>query len=107
MEGTFAMSVEMDIRNDILDYLRNHSIIDESQYSEGTSDEGEFSLETSIEAAGVDSLDLLAIAEIVEKKYDVSLSDERIAGIKTFTDLVNFALQQRGETEQTSPREAS
>jgi acyl carrier protein len=82
------MSIEADIRDDIVDYLRKHSRIDD----------GPFPMETSFDEAGVDSLDLLAIAEIIEKKYGLSLTDERIAGVHSFADFLSFASEKTVET---------
>ena len=39
---------------------------------------------------GVDSLGVLAIADIVENKYGISLDDERIAGVRTLSDFKNL-----------------
>jgi acyl carrier protein len=41
---------------------------------------------------GLDSLGVLAIAEIVEKKYGISLDDERIAGVRTFSDFKDLVV---------------
>ena len=43
-----------------------------------------------MEDLGVDSLGVLAIADIVENKYGISLDDERIAGVRTVSDFKNL-----------------
>ena len=42
--------------------------------------------ESTLDDLGVDSLGVLAIADIVENKYGISLDDERIAGVRTLSD---------------------
>ena len=46
---------------------------------------------------GVDSLGLLAMAEIVENKYGISLDDERIAGVRKFSDFIDLIDRKRTE----------
>ncbi len=45
----------------------------------------------------VDSLGLLAMAEIVETKYGISLDDERIAGVRKFSDFNDLIDRKRTE----------
>ena len=42
--------------------------------------------ESTLSDLGLDSLGVLAIADIVENKYGISLDDERIAGVRTVSD---------------------
>jgi len=42
--------------------------------------------ESTLDDLGLDSLGVLAIADIVENKYGISLDDERIAGVRTLSD---------------------
>lgn len=60
----------MSIENDIVAYLRAHYGVESEDITS----------ESTLDDLGVDSLGLLALAEIIENKYGVSLNDERIAG---------------------------
>ena len=64
------------IENAIVDYLGAHYGVDRE----------EIMAATTLDELGLDSLGVLAIADLVEKKYGVSLDDERIAGVRTFAD---------------------
>jgi len=44
------------------------------------------------EDLGLDSLGVLAIADIVENKYGISLDDERIAGVRTLSDFKDLVV---------------
>ena len=75
------MSIEEDIERDIVEYLGAHYGLAPDEITD----------ESTLDDLGVDSLGVLAIADIVEKKYGISLDDERIAGVRTlagFKDLI-------------------
>jgi acyl carrier protein len=71
------MSIENQIEREIVEYLRAHCGVEPDEITE----------ESTLDDLGLDSLGVLAIADIVENKYGVSLDDERIAGVRTFSDL--------------------
>jgi acyl carrier protein len=81
------MSVENDIERDIVEYLRAHCGVDADEITDGS----------ALGDLGLDSLGVLAIADIVDTKYGISLDDERIAGVRTFSDFKNFILLKRAE----------
>jgi acyl carrier protein len=75
------MPIKYEVERDIVEYLRAHYSIEPDEITD----------ESTLDDLGLDSLGVLAIADIVEKKYGISLDDERIAGVRTlsdFTDLV-------------------
>ncbi len=75
------MPIKYEVERDIVEYLRAHYSIEPDEITD----------ESTVEDLGLDSLGVLAIADILEKKYGISLDDERIAGVRTladFTDLV-------------------
>ncbi|MFX0575421.1 acyl carrier protein [Nocardia nepalensis] len=45
---------------------------------------------SALNELGIDSLGLLAIADIVRKKYGIVLDDERIASVRTFQDFTDL-----------------
>jgi acyl carrier protein len=55
---------------------------------------------TLVEDLGMDSLDAVELAIAAERQFNVSLSDEQVAKLKTVADIV--ALVQRLVTEQSS-----
>lgn len=77
-----SMLIDREVRGDIVEYLGAHYAIEPDQITG----------ESTLGDLGVDSLGVLAIAEIVEKKYGISLSDERIAGVRTLSDFENLIL---------------
>ena len=77
----------MSIENDIVAYLEAHYGIEADQIKD----------ESTLEDLGVDSLGLLAMAEIVENKYGISLDDERIAGVRKFSEFIDFIDRKRTE----------
>ena len=84
--GTIAQDIE--VRRDIVEYLGAHYSIEPDQITD----------ESTLEDLGLDSLGVLAIADIVEHKYRISLDDERIAGVRTvsdFKDLVALKIAER------------
>ena len=71
-----VMPIEYEVERDIVEYLRAHFSIEPDEITD----------ESTLEDLGVDSIGVLAIADIVEHKYGVSLDDERIAGVRTLSD---------------------
>ncbi|MBL7262258.1 acyl carrier protein [Paractinoplanes lichenicola] len=41
---------------------------------------------------GIDSLDLVAMAQTLQGSYGISMDDERIGGLRTVGDVLEFAL---------------
>ncbi len=76
------MPIEYEVERDFTEYLGAHYGIEPDQITD----------ESTLDDLGVDSLGVLAIADIVEKKYDISLDDERIAGVRTLSDFRNLIL---------------
>ena len=76
------MPIEYEVERDITEYLGAHYGIEPDQITD----------ESTLDDLGVDSLGVLAIAEIVEKKYGISLNDERIAGVRSLSDLKDLVL---------------
>ena len=70
------MSIEHEVERDIIEYLGAHYNIESDEITD----------ESTLDNLGVDSLGVLAIADIVENKYGISLDDERIAGVRTLSD---------------------
>src|ERR1700757_4349664 len=71
-----VMPIEYEVERDIAEYLAAHYSIEPDEITD----------ETTLEDLGVDSLGVLAVADIVENKYGISLNDERIAGVRTLSD---------------------
>jgi len=71
-----VMLIKYEVERDIVEYLGAHYSIEPDEITE----------ESTLEDLGVDSLGVLAIADIVENKYGISLNDERIAGVRTLSD---------------------
>lgn len=70
------MSIEHEIEGDIVEYLTAHYGLEPDEITD----------ESTLDDLGLDSLGVLAIADVVEKKYVISLDDERIAGVRTLSD---------------------
>ena len=81
------MPIEHEVQRDIVDYLGAHYGLEPD----------EITGESTLEDLGVDSLGVLAIADIIEKKYGVSLDDERIAGVRSLSDFKDFVLLKAAE----------
>ncbi|MFZ0228213.1 MAG: phosphopantetheine-binding protein [Mycobacterium sp.] len=77
------MPIEYEVERDIVDYLGAHYSIEPDQITD----------ESTLDDLGVDSLGVLAIAEIVENKYAISLDDERIGGVRTLSGFKNLILR--------------
>ena len=71
-----AMSIADEIERDIVKYLGAHYGVEPDEITD----------ESTLEDLGLDSLGVLAIADIVENKYGVSLDDERIARVRKLSD---------------------
>ena len=67
---------EKEVEHDIVEYLGAHYSIEPDEITD----------ESTMDDLGLDSLGVLAIADIVENKYGISLDDERIAGVRTLSD---------------------
>jgi acyl carrier protein len=74
--------MEHEVERDIIEYLGAHYGIEPDEVTD----------ESTLDDLGLDSLGVLAIADIVEKKYGISLDDERIAGVRTLSDFKNLVL---------------
>ena len=70
------MPIEYEVERDIIEYLGAHYSVEPDEITD----------ESTLDDLGLDSLGVLAIADIVEKKYGISLDDERIAGVRTLCD---------------------
>lgn len=81
------MSIENEIERDIVEYLGAHYGVEPDEVTD----------ESTLEDLGVDSLGVLGLAEIAETKYGVSLDDERIAGVRTLSDLKDLVVLKRTE----------
>ena len=77
-----VMPIEYEVDRDIVEYLGAHYSIEPDQITD----------ESTLDDLGLDSLGVLAIADIVEKKYGISLDDERIAGVHTLSDFKDLVL---------------
>jgi acyl carrier protein len=71
-----VMPIEYEVERDIVEYLGVHYGIEPDEITD----------ESTLDDLGVDSLGVLAMADIVENKYGISLNDERIAGVRTLSD---------------------
>ena len=71
-----VMPIEYEVERDIVEYLGAHYSIEADEITD----------ESTMDNLGLDSLGVLAIADIVENKYGISLDDERIAGVRTLSD---------------------
>ena len=76
------MSIADEIENDIVEYLGAHYGVEPDEITD----------ESTLEDLGLDSLGVLAIADIVDNKYGVSLDDERIAGVRTLSDFKDLVV---------------
>jgi acyl carrier protein len=76
------MSLASDIERDIVAYLRAHHGVEADEITD----------ESTLADLGLDSLSVLVIGDILLTKYGISLDDERIAGVRTFSDFKDFIL---------------
>jgi acyl carrier protein len=71
------MLIENDVERDIVEFLGAHYGLEPDEIGE----------ESTLEELGVDSLAVLGIADIVDRKYGVPLlDDERTFGLRTLSD---------------------
>ncbi|WP_433732494.1 acyl carrier protein [Nocardia sp. CA-129566] len=89
------MSIVDEIHKDIFDYLDSHYGIEQD----------EIKSHSALNELGVDSLGLLAIADIVRKKYGIVLDDERIASVRTFQDVTDL-LERKVAARESAARES-
>jgi len=82
-----VMSIANDVERDIVEYLRAHHGVEADEITD----------ESTLADLGLDSLGVLAIADILETKYGISLDDERIAGVRTYSDFKNFIFLNRAK----------
>ena len=78
------MGIKEDLRSDVTDFLEKTVGVD----PEVVSDERDL-----YNDLGLDSLDLLAMAQRIQVKYSVSLESESIASVRTVGDLLVFVEQ--------------
>ena len=82
-----VMPIEYEVKRDIVEYLGAHYAIEPDEITD----------ESTLEDLGLDSLGVLAIADIVENKYGISLDDERIAGVRTLSDFKDLIVLKLAE----------
>jgi acyl carrier protein len=74
------MPIAKDVEYDIVEYLSAHHGVEAEEITD----------EATLADLGLDSLGVLVIGDILHTKYGVSLDDERIAAVRTFSDLKHF-----------------
>jgi acyl carrier protein len=74
------MSIANGVERDIVEYLYAHHGVEADEITD----------ESTLADLGLDSLGVLAIADILETKHGISLDDERIAAVRTYSDFKNF-----------------
>lgn len=89
------MSLANDVERDIVQYLRAHHSVEPDEITD----------ESTLADLGLDSLGVLAIGDILETKYGISFDDERIAGVRTYSDFKKFIFFKRAKrpTAEQSP----
>jgi len=85
------MALVAEIHKDIFDYLESHYGIEPD----------EIKSHSELSELGIDSLGLLAIADIVKKKYGIVLDDEWIGSVWTFQDLNDLLERKVAACEST------
>jgi acyl carrier protein len=83
------MTVRHEILSDITEFLHSKCNIDPAVVSERTSLHSELD---------VDSLDLIALAQVLQNKYHVSLDDEGITSTQTIGDVLTFVEEKIGQS---------
>ena len=84
------MSIEEEIERDIVEYLCAQCGVEPDEITD----------DSTLNDLGLDSLGVAVIADIVENKYGVSLDDERIARVRTYSDLRDFVVLKLAEAHQ-------
>jgi acyl carrier protein len=74
------MPMANEIESDIVAYLQAHHFVDADEITD----------DATLSDLGLDSLGVLAIGDILETKYGISIDDERIAAVRTYADFKNF-----------------
>jgi acyl carrier protein len=88
------MPIEYKVQRDIVEYLRAHYGVEPDQITD----------QSTLDDLGLDSLGVLAIADIVENKYGISLDDERIAGVRTLSDFKDLIVLKIAELARRPAR---
>jgi acyl carrier protein len=88
------MPIEYEVQRDIVEYLRAHYGVEPDQITD----------QSTLDDLGLDSLGVLAIADIVENKYGISLDDERIAGVRTLSDFKDLIVLKIAELARRPAR---
>jgi acyl carrier protein len=84
-------NVRQDVCTEIANFFGDRYDLDAGRMSEETSlFDGEGGL-------GVDSLDLVSMAQVLQDKYDINLDDERLTSVQTIGDLVAFVEDKMAE----------
>lgn len=78
------MGIREELRSHVTDFLHVRVGIDSETITEDRN---------LYDDLGIDSLDLLAMAQGIQQKYSVSLESESIASVRTVGDLLSFAEQ--------------
>lgn len=76
----------VDVERDIAEYLRAHHGVEANEITD----------ESTLADLGLDSLSVFAIGDILQSKYGISLDDERIAGVRTYSEFKTFIFMNRG-----------
>ena len=84
----------MDSADELYDYI-SHYLVEHCDVQPDS-----ISADTLLVDLGVDSLELLALSQELEKEYRISLDDERIASVHSLSDLIKFIGAARGEQRE-------
>lgn len=86
------MTIEDEVERDIVEYLCTECGVEPEEITD----------ESTLNDLGLDSLGVAVLGDIIENKYGLSLDDERIARVQTFSDLKEFiALKRPANPEDT------
>jgi acyl carrier protein len=89
------MSIENGLERDIIEYLCAHYGLEPDEISD----------DSTLEDLGVDSLGVLGIADIADRKYGVSLlNDERILEVRTLSQFKTLVTLKSAEAAGQSTR---
>lgn len=80
-------SVASDVEREIVDYLRAHHGVEPDEITD----------ESTLVDLGLDSLAVFAIGDILQSKYGISIDDERVAGVRTFSEFKAFIFMSRAK----------
>lgn len=78
-------SVASDVEREIVEYLRAHQGVEPDEITD----------ESTLVDLGLDSLAVFAIGDILQSKYGISIDDERVAGVRTFSEFKAFIFMNR------------